>query len=208
MTACRAELILAVLVCLQVADRAAAQGVIVPLNTGQGRTLTSEFRALTVDGSQGPASLLFNFGFATAETPQPANFLDSITVTLQTTNRTLTAVYLTMDANGLQIAPSSAGAVALDPGKIQTSPFSYPSLQPVLPTRDAYQVTAAIPPEFDGQSVNVFFDLYDNLDSRASQAWFSDLRIAEVPEPAPCGLAALAAALWWLMRRRRAGGSA
>jgi hypothetical protein len=195
-------LVISICFCLSSHDWAAAQGVIVSLNTGQGQTLVTEQRTLLVSGSQGPPSLAFNFGFATEETVQPGTLLDSFTVTLQSANQLSTAIYLTIDASGQVLAPLSAGTVQLDPSSIQTIPIAYPSLQPVLPARSAFQVSAAIPSQFNGQSVKVFFDLFDNLDSRASQAWFSDLRIVEVPEPSPAALIVLALLLGWATSKR------
>jgi hypothetical protein len=189
--------------CLSGCENAAAQGVIVSLNTGSGQTLTTEQRTLQVNGVPGTASLAFNFGFATEETVQPATLLDSLSITLQSANQLSTAIYLTADASGLVLAPPTGGTVPLDPASFQTSPIAYPSLQPVLPTRSAYEVIAPIPSQFNGQTVNAFFDLFDNLDLKASQAWFSDLRIVQVPEPAPAALMVLALVLARIISRRR-----
>jgi hypothetical protein len=101
---------------------------------------------------------------------------------LQDPNQTLTAIYLTADASGVAWAPVTPGAWGLDPTSIRATALAYPSLQPVLNDQLAYQVSAAIPDQYKGHMVNVYFDLYDNLDARASQAWFGDLRVIMVPE--------------------------
>jgi len=44
------------------------------------------------------ARLVFNFGFATDETPSAGTFLDSFSVTIQDAAQRFTAIYLTSDA--------------------------------------------------------------------------------------------------------------
>jgi len=160
-----------------------AQGTVVFHNTGGGQQLISEVRSLFIDASLSQPHVVFDFGFATDETPGPGAFLDSFTVTMQSTNQQFTAVYLTADATGVAWAPPTPGGLPLDPAAITAKNIPYPSLQPVLATKSSYEVSAPIPSQFLGASVNVFFDLFDNLDNRTSQGWFNNLNVVSVPEP-------------------------
>jgi hypothetical protein len=148
--------------------------------------------------STAPLDLLFSFGFATAETPQPGVLADSFTVTLQSMNQQVTAVYATIDASGLVLAPPSPGAVVLEPSSIQAVPIPYPSLQPVVTGNAwAYQVTALIPSQFATGPFNVYFDLFDNQNSISSQGWYNGVGIVLVPEPATVALFLTGGILLW-----------
>ncbi len=182
---------------------ALAQGIITVLNTGSGQPLVSEVRPLFVDAAAIQPTLLFNFGFATDETVASGVFLDSFTVTIQDSNSVFTAVYLTTDASGNVLSPSTPGAIVIDPATISTDPLAYPSLNPVLLSQRAYAVSALIPAQFIGSQINVFFDLFDNLNPIASQGWFSDLRLGAVPEPQAWSLLLLAGATAWSLRRSK-----
>ena len=165
------------------AHLASAQGVLTVLNTGGGQPLMSEARPLFVDATLVQPRLQFNFGFATDEAFVPNTILDSFTVTIQSSNQLFTAVYLTTDASGMVLAPPTSGGLVVDPATISSDALAYPSLNPVLLHRLAFQISAPIPDQFLGTSINVYFDLYDNLNANASQGWFSDLRVTAVPEP-------------------------
>jgi len=179
------------------------QGVIVPLNTGGGQPLVTEMSTVTVGADLLQPRLEFNFGFATDESVAPETFLDSFTLTIQDANRVFTAVLLTADASGTELAPTTPGTVAIDPATISTAAIAYPNLQPVLANQQAFQASVAIPTQFFGGEVDVFFDLFDNLDARASQGWFSDLRVTAVPEPQACTLLLLAGSLCWRLKQTR-----
>jgi hypothetical protein len=179
-----------------------AQGTVVFHNTGGGEPLVSEVRSIFLDAALQQPRLIFNFGFATDETPSPGGFLDSFTVTIQSTNLSFSAVYLTADATGIAWGPPTPGSLFIDPASINASALSYPSLQPVLATQTAFAVSAPLPAQFLGGSVNVFFDLFDNLDNKASQGWFSGVGVATVPEPRAWTLWLLGGALCWRFKRR------
>ncbi len=181
-----------------------AQGTIVFHNTGGGQPIVSEQRSIFVDAGLAQPHLVFNFGFATDEIPSPGAFLDSFTVTIEDSAQRFSALYLAADANGIAWAPATPGALFIDPTSITASPLSYPSLQPVLANRSAFAVTAPIPAQFLGSSVNVFFDLFDNQDNTISQGWFSGLSVVSVPEPDAWALMVVAGALCWALRRPRA----
>ena len=178
------------------------QGTIVFHNTGGGQPIVSEVRSIFIDPTSSQPRLVFDFGFATDETPTPGTFLDSFTVTIQNMAQSLSAVYLTADATGVAWAPVTPGALFVDPASISANPIAYPNLQPVLGNRLAFEVTAPVPQQFVGQSVNVFFDLFDNLDPNNSQAWFSSLGLASVPEPQTWTLFPTGLALLWVFKRR------
>ena len=131
----------------------------------------------------------------------PNTFLDSFTVTIQSSNQVFTAVYLTTDAGGTILAPPTPGTLVLDPATINTDVLAYPSLQPVFVHQLAFQVSALSPPQFLGASINAYFDLYDNLNATGSQGWFSDLRVTAVPEPSAWMLLLLAGLSCWSFNR-------
>lgn len=190
-----------VLALLLSAHLVSAQGTLTVLNTGGGQPLVSEVRPLFVDAALLQPRLLFNFGFATDETFVPDTFLDSFTVTIQSSNQLFTAVYLTTDASGTILAPPTPGTLVIDPATITTSALAYPSLQPILANQLAFQVSAPIPAQFVGGQINVYFDLFDNLNANASQGWFSDLRVTAVPEPHAWMLLLLAGLSCWSFSR-------
>ena len=180
-----------------------AQGVITLLNTGGGQPLVSEVFPLFVDGAMVQPRLQFNVGFATDETVALGAFLDSFTVTLQDSNQVFTAIYLTADAAGTVLAPPTPGTVFIDPSTMVADALPYPILLPVFALQRAFAVSAPIPAQFSGSPIQVYFDLFDNLNPVASQGWFSDLRIVAVPEPQAWTLLLLAGAAAWSFRRTK-----
>jgi len=190
-----------VLALLLSAHLVSAQGTLTVFNTGGGQPLVSEVRPLFVDAALVQPRLQFNFGFATDETFVPDTFLDSFTVTIQDANQLFTFVYLTTDASGTILAPPTPGTLVIDPATINTDALAYPSLQPVLVNQRAYSVSAPIPAQFLGASINVYFDFFDNLNPQASQAWFSDPRATAVPEPQAWTLLLLAGLSCWSLNR-------
>lgn len=184
----------------------AAQGTVVFHNTGNGQSLVSEVQSILVQAGLQQPRLVFDFGFATDERPAPGSFLDSFTVTLQDSAQSFSAVYLTADATGVAWAPPTPGALFIDPASITARPITYPNLQPSLASQTAFEVSAPIPPQFLGSSVNLYFDLFDNLDSRISQGWFSGVNIVAVPEPQALALLLAGGLLLRLARRGRGRG--
>src|SRR5690242_9310388 len=83
------------------------------LQTGSDTPLTTATQRLETGSLQPAGRLEFAFGFATEELPVPNVFFDSATITLQNAGGTVTAVYLTVDANSLTWVPATPGAVAL-----------------------------------------------------------------------------------------------
>ena len=183
------------------ADSILAQGSLVALRTGVGLPLQTESRSLALTGVEVEPVLQFSFGFATEEKFIPDTVFDSFTVTLQSSTSSLTAVCLAADIGGLLLAPPTPGGLTLDPATLRAQAIVYPSLQPVLPVRSAFQVSLPVPVSLRGGPVNIFFDLFDNLDSAASQGWFSDIVVLQVPEPRTWGLMFLSGLAAWCWRR-------
>lgn len=182
---------------------AQGQGTVVFHNTGGGQPIISEVRSILVDLNTQQPHLVFDFGFATDETSSPGVFLDSFTVSIQDSAQSFSAVYLTADATGVSWAPPTPGTISIDPASITAIPVSYPNLQPVLASKLAFQVSAPIPQQFLGQTMNVFFDLFDNGDSKISQGWFSGLSVVAVPEPQAWTIFLMGGVVLWRVIRGR-----
>jgi hypothetical protein len=178
-----------------------AQGL-VTLNTDSVQPLISQMLSLDTTVPGGQAQLDFDFGFATAESPVAGSFLDAFTVTLQNSGQTATAILFTADPTGLFLAPATPGTIIVNPASMSLNPIAYPSQQPIVPNQTAYHLSMAVPQEFASQPMNVYFDLFNNLDAFGSQAWFNNVRIAAVPEPQLCALCVLSGAILWAYRRK------
>jgi hypothetical protein len=163
------------------------------LRTGSG-ALTTTVQTFSVDQLQPAGLLSFVFGFSTEERPTAGQFLDAATITFQTPDQATTLVCLTADANGVTWAPSSPGANPLDPNSITRLALTYNDTTAPWTYQVAFSVTLPLPKLQQGQTANLFLDLFDNGDSIASQAW-----ISTVPEPGT-GLLVLLAGLLWLAR--------
>ncbi len=178
---------------------ATAQGTLTVLNTGGGMPLVTASQQLQVPSSSVPVPLVFEFGFGTDETVSPGAFLDSFTITIQDAAMMTTLVLLTADASGIVWAPSTPGGVVMSPDLIVRNPVAFPSLQPVLANLSAFAVTVPLPTTFTG-TVNVHFDLFDNLNSTASLGWY---RPAVIPEPSAWVLLVAGGLLVWLRQRSK-----
>ena len=173
------------------------------LRTGGGAPLTTVEERLSPPGVTPAPLLMFRFGFATDETFAPGGFLDSFSVSLRNTNTGAAAILATADASGFYWAPFTPGGVAIAESAIARQPVEFPSLEPVPGNATAYDVSFALPEEFHGASMAVYFDLFDNGNAIASLGFFSDLVV--VPEPS-VGLLLMGGALlgaFWVKRRRR-----
>lgn len=173
-----------------------AQGIIT-LHTGGGLPLVSSSQTLLLPAGSDAVPLEFEFGFATDEIAVPNAFLDSLTVTIQDA-MARALVLLTADAGGVVWAPPTPGAVFISPNAIVRVPIPFPLLQPPLAQQWAFAVAIPLPPELVGP-IQVYFDLFDNLDSTHSLGWYRDVRI---PEPGT-GALLLAGSCLLLLRRPR-----
>lgn len=146
--------------------------------------------------------LEFEFGFSTDEAVTNT-FVDSFSATMQTGDAAATVVYLTADASGVQWAPPTPGTISVDSGTIIRQEVPFPSLEPVHAQSWSYRVVAPIPSAFQGQTVNFYFDFYNNLDGIHSLAWFSPVTVTAVPEPGAWSFAILPGFLLFLRKRAR-----
>lgn len=174
-------------------------GDLVILQTSEGVFLVTEMRSLTWAPTDTPPMLYFSLGFSTDEAPSPGEFLDSLSVTLQTDNGDLTLLLLTIDAFGLVVAPPSPSAYPLDPNDVVSTPIEFPSIEPVLANQFAFEFSAALPEALLGRNTTLYFDLFNNQNSLQSLGWFSsEIRI---PEPSAAALALLGVGVACLVRR-------
>ena len=179
-----------------------AQGL-VTFNTDSTTPLISQMQSLDTSVPGGQPLLEFDFGFATAESPSPGGFLDSFTVSLQDLNQTFTAILFTDDPNGLVLAPATPGTLVLNSSLMNLNVIGYPSLQPVVPNQAAFHFSMPVPQEFAGNPMNVYFDLFNNEDGLASQAWVDNVQIATIPEPPVSLLLLLSGCILWKFSRRK-----
>ncbi len=170
----------ACVLCVVSQERAFSQGstpnIYSTLQTGGGplTTSTQTFPVSLLPNNQ----LLLSFGFATQEQPVAGQFLDAATITLQGITGSPTAIFLTVDAGGVLWAPSSPGALPLNPADWAATPLSYRDTSQPWLFQVAYSFSVPVPSEFAGSTANLFLDLYDNGNTLNSLAW-----ISTVPEP-------------------------
>jgi hypothetical protein len=160
-----------------------AQGSFDPiiLQTGGSEALISAEQSLQTFSPANPPPIEFEFGFATDEEFAPSELFDSFTITLQDDAMNYTMVILTADASGIVWAPATPGALFLDPASIARAAIPFPPPVPGLASLTAYQASVPVPAQFQGQSAKLYLDLFDNLNQKASLAFF---RLKLVPEPA------------------------
>jgi hypothetical protein len=161
---------------------AGAQGTLTVLQTGGGQPLVTSQQTVSI-GTNGGVVISFNFGFVTTETVAPGAVLDSFSVSVQDQLSDL-ALLLTADASGVTWAPYSPGAVPITAGQITWQAITPPSDSPVSGQGVAYYVQLPVPTQFQGDSLNVYFDLFDNLNQNSSLGWYQNLSVVTpVPEP-------------------------
>lgn len=153
------------------------------LRTESSVTLQTSVKALLIPDNVPGLELQFEFGFGTDELLSPGEIPDSFTVTLQDAPGANTVVLLTADAGGVIWAPPTPGGLFLAPETIARVPVSFPSLDPVLAQQTAYAVAVPVPLVFRGP-VNLYFDLFDNLNATRSLGWHGEVTL--VPEPRVC----------------------
>jgi hypothetical protein len=170
-------------VCVRQASAQAAgittSGAYTLFRTGSNEPLQSLALPFDIPGDV-PSTFSFEFGFATAEPDVPETFFDSFSMTLQSSNQTATALFLTADRSGVAWVPPTPGMLSVDSNDVVHGTASFPSLPGVsldLPFHLAYSVTFLIPAPFAGGPLSLFFDLFDNLNAAASMAYVKGLRL-------------------------------
>lgn len=149
---------------------------------GAGGPLLSRSWSFTVPATNRQPRLTLEFGFATDETLVPTLIPDAFTVTVQASDASVAAVLLTADRSGVAWAPSSPGALTLDPASIQRASIGFPSLQPGLDVQAAYLVEVRVPEELAGRAVTVFGDFFDNLNGISSLAYSTAPAVVALPD--------------------------
>lgn len=171
----------------------------VALATGSGQSLLTASVLAPTPLSDSLPRLSLDLAFATDETPQGGSFLDSFSVSLRSADGSRTALLLTADAFGLQLAPPNPGGFSIAPGSIRTEVIPYFGSASDPAGRVAIAVSFDVPLEFTAQTNTVLFDLFDNGNAAGSLGLARN--IAVVPEPA-IGLLLLAGTVVGLFIKR------
>lgn len=180
------------------------QGVVDPVvvNTVAGQELTGATTRFAFGSGIFNPGIRMKVGFASNETDGPGIFSDAFTVTLQTDDRSVTLVLVTLDPRGAVWAPSTPSTTPISEESIGRAMIAYPDLTPVLVNRQAYQMEVALPESVLGQSLTMYFDLFSNDNGIPSQGWYGELTL--IPEPSVTWLVAVGlAGMWWARRRAR-----
>ena len=165
----------------------AARAENIVLHTGGATTPITDSRVL--EAASGPTAWVeFNFGLASAEELLAGAFFDSVTFTLQGSAPSATATIVTLDRTGPLFAPITPGGITLERSSITWNEISFPEeINPELPFRRAFAVSAPIPQELLGQSLTFFIDLFDNQNGVSSVAYSTTPTV--IPEPSAVLLA-------------------
>jgi hypothetical protein len=153
------------------------EGPLTVFRTGTNESLVTLSLPFSAPATNSPSFLRFDFGFATAEPDAPDTFFDSFSVTLQRNDQSATALLLTADRTGVQWAPPASGALSLNASEIQRAETNFPSLTPDLAIKFAFSVSFLLPSVLTGGPLQLFLDLFDNLNPSASLAFVRDVRI-------------------------------
>jgi len=152
-------------------------------------------------GFLAPVFLDFNFGFGTDEIVRPGEILDAFTISLgSVTNPAQMAVYLTLDAAGLVVAPPTPGGIWIDPASLDLTPGLPPPGFGYLRQQLAYHVLAPVPEVLWGQETTLYLDLFNNANGLESIGWAGAVTV--IPEPS-VGLLCLVGLAAWLGLKRR-----
>jgi PEP-CTERM motif len=151
------------------------------LRTEPGQTRSSFLQLFEAGLGSAAPTFEFRFGFSTGEEPVSGGFLDAATVTLRDAAGEFTAVIGTIDRSGASWAPPTPGGLSLDLSKIIPEEFPFPDLEPDLFHKFGYRVTVEIPEPMRGRPLELYLDLFNNLDPIASLGWISTPVV--VPEP-------------------------
>ncbi len=167
------------------------------LRTGVGEPWTSVSMGLGAVPAGGRLEL--EFGFTTAETWVPGAFPDSFT--LRVVNEAGQSLYLvTSDATGNVWAPLVPGAEPLDPGAVSRVPVAFVDPFEVLGSTWAFEAGVDLPVGWQGQTVTLWLDLFNNLDPAGSAAYLR--RAVLVPEPGTMAVWVLGVVILAMIGRR------
>jgi len=153
-----------------------------PLQTGRGISLQNLSIALAPPAGILARSVEFTVGFASAESPGPATFLDSLSVFLQGSLPANTAFLLTADAPGFVWQPPLPGGLTPDPISLRSIEVPWP-LPPESSPGDyhAYRVTFELPPALQSGPLELRLSLFDNLILRESLGFIDDVVVRTDP---------------------------
>lgn len=171
------------------------------LTTGLDGALVSQSESLGVIPAGGRSFLQFQFAFGTDETAGPGEIFDSFSLSLRDGNGGKTALLFTADAQGVFWAPPTPGTLSLDGNSIMRVEAAFPDVGATFTHGISYEVTAAIPSEFGGQTVTASYDLFDNQNAINSLGAISS--VAVVPEPRITLLLLTGFATWAVSTRRK-----
>jgi hypothetical protein len=119
----------------------------------------------------------FLFGFATEEPEAPQTFYDSFSATLQSTDHSRTALFVTVDRTGTLWTPPLAGGVTLSATNVTRVAGPDPGFAPGLANRVAWLVRVFLPAPLCGTAATLFFDFFDNLDAFRSLAYVTGVQL-------------------------------
>lgn len=141
------------------------------LETGRGLVLERSVLPVEVPVNVPSAALRFEVAFGTDELLLPGEFVDSLTVTLRTTNRSHSVTLMTVDRFGVVWAPGALPGGLLEPATALT--YGPMVAVPVGMTPFDFVVTHAVllqlPEPFLGRSCQLIVSLFDNGDGEASR---------------------------------------
>lgn len=165
----------------QAAGAQASTEVAAVLRTEPGQTRSSFLQSFEAGPAAGIPMFEFRFGFSTDEEPVSGGFLDAATVTLRDAAGEFTAIIGTIDRSGASWAPPTPGGLSFDSSGIVPEALDFPDLEPDLFHKFGYRVTVEIPEPMRGRPLELYLDLFNNLDPIASLGWISTPVV--VPEP-------------------------
>jgi hypothetical protein len=147
------------------------------LETGGGIALQRVSVPVVAPTNYPSASVRFDVSFVTNERLLPGEFLDSFTLSLRNTNRTIVAAVLTVDRFGIIWAPVTPGGFSIAAEDLAFEPAPSPPDSSNFLFQASYRVLVNLPPALLRQPAALVLSLFDNDDSEASRAIVSDVRV-------------------------------
>ena len=144
------------------------------LQTGSGSALNRVTIPIVVPTNYSSASVSFEVSFGTDERPIAGEFLDSFTVSLRNSDRTVVATVLTVDRFGATWRPVSPGAAEIPQRDLLFEPESGTT---GFAFQENFTVRVELPPALLLQPAVMVLSLFDNQDQEASRAVISNLRV-------------------------------